>query len=85
MYLFLNENKELLDTLEGEFFLFHQDSDRVSHEFLCYLQHVSGHGSRKKNNLGLPGKTPAKTKRLRSDIAEASSIEKHTHTHLKIL
>ena len=47
---------ELADTLEGELVLLDEDPDRVTHEFLCHLKNVRGHGSGKEDHLGLSGK-----------------------------
>lgn len=49
--LFLHIDVELADTLKGQLLLLDQDSDRFTHEFLCDLQHISGHGGRQQDNL----------------------------------
>lgn len=38
--LFLNRHKELLDPLQCQFITFHQDPDRIRHEFLSHFQDV---------------------------------------------
>ena len=50
-HLFLHIDVELADTLKGQLLLLDQDSDRFTHEFLCDLQNVSGHGGRQQDNL----------------------------------
>lgn len=45
-HLFLHIDVELADTLEGQLLFLYQDSDRLTHELLCDLQHVSWHGGR---------------------------------------
>ena len=50
--LLFNSNVELFDTFEGKLGLLDQDTHRVTHEFGGNLQDISGHGGRKKNNLG---------------------------------
>ena len=49
--LFLNIDKELLDTLQGQLVLLDKDLDGISHELLSDLQYVTGHGRRQQDSL----------------------------------
>mmetsp|Transcript_22784 Transcript_22784/g.54534 ORF Transcript_22784/g.54534 Transcript_22784/m.54534 type:complete len:262 (+) Transcript_22784:284-1069(+) len=52
-FLLLNEDIELLDTLEGELVALDQDSDRVVHKLAGDLQRLRGEGSRENADLEL--------------------------------
>ena len=47
----LDRDVELADTLQCQLLLFHQDTDRVSHEPCCHLQHFNRYGGREQVNL----------------------------------
>lgn len=49
--LVLNLNVELADTFKGQLFLLDKNTDGVLHEALGHIQHFSGHGSGKKDDL----------------------------------
>ena len=40
----LDRDVELADTLQCQLLLFHQDTDRFSHEPCCHLQHFNRYG-----------------------------------------
>jgi hypothetical protein len=50
--LLLDSDVELLNTFKRELILLDQDADRVTHELGGDLEHVLGHGSGKKDDLG---------------------------------
>ena len=52
-FLLFDGNVELLDTFQGQFIPLDKDPDRLSHELLRHLEHISGHGGREKNDLGV--------------------------------
>ena len=54
LFLF-HGNVELLDTFERQFISLDENSDRITHELLGDLEDIGGHGSRKKDNLGVLG------------------------------
>eukprot|EP00756_Hemistasia_phaeocysticola_P041929 Hpha_TRINITY_DN16942_c0_g1::TRINITY_DN16942_c0_g1_i4::g.55631::m.55631 len=49
--LLLHRHVELLDTLQGQRLLLHQDTDRVTHELPGQLQHLRGHRRREQGHL----------------------------------
>ena len=49
--LALDGDVELLDALQGELVLLHQDADRVAHELLRHLQHLQRHRRREDRAL----------------------------------
>ena len=52
IYLLLDLDVELADTLEGKLLLLHENLDRVPHEPLRHLQHLIWHCSRQQDHLG---------------------------------
>mmetsp|Transcript_22933 Transcript_22933/g.38244 ORF Transcript_22933/g.38244 Transcript_22933/m.38244 type:complete len:260 (-) Transcript_22933:257-1036(-) len=47
----VNGDEKLLDTLEGQLVLLHQNGDGVSHELLGHLQHLERHGGGENGHL----------------------------------
>jgi hypothetical protein len=48
---FINGDVELFDTIQGQFFILHQDSGGITHEFLGNFQNLWGHGGREETDL----------------------------------
>ena len=51
LYLFININIELLDTLQCQLLFLHQNPNWISHKLCCYLQHICGHCGRQQDDL----------------------------------
>lgn len=51
----LDGDVELLDTFEGQLVALDENTDGVTHELLGDLEDLSGHCSRKEDNLGILG------------------------------
>lgn len=50
-FLFGDVHVELLDTLKGKLLLLHENTDRVTHEALRHVQHISRHRGRQQDDL----------------------------------
>lgn len=52
-FLLLDGNVELLDTFQGQFVPLDQNPNWIPHKLFGHLEHIGGHGGRKKNDLGI--------------------------------
>lgn len=54
-FFLVNGNVELLDTVQGQFFVFNQDGSGLAHEFFGNFQDFWGHSGGEESNLDVAG------------------------------